>query len=372
MSRTTRRSFMAAALAGAAPGIAAAPVAAYRTLGKTGLKVSALSFGGDAVSHESVYKRALDLGINFFDTSRDYERGNAERMLGQALGARRKDVIVASRSFAKTAREVARDLDASLRTVGTDYFDVFYLGWKEKPSDVPDDMLEVLARAQKAGKVRFRGVTTHRIAALEPLYRRGGFDVAIVPYNFTLGRTGLIPSETGGAIERSARAGMGMVAMKVMAGGTLLNVKRRLRFEGPGAHLSALKWALKNPHVHSAVVRMGDLDRLEENARAMREPYAEADEDRLMSALPGVTPLLCRMCGACDGACPRGLPASDLVRHVMYAEGYGDFEMGRRGYRALPAEARRVRCADCASCAVRCPNGVRVRDRLIRAQELFS
>lgn len=372
MNHTTRRSFVAAALAGAVPGIAAAPVAAYRTLGKTGLKVSALGFGADAVSDASVYRRAFDLGVNFFDTARDYERGNAERLLGKALGARRKDVVVCSRSFAKTAREVSADLEASLRTVGTDYFDIFYLGWKDKLSEVPDDMLDVAAAAQKAGKIRFRGVTTHRITALEPLYRRGGFDVAIVPYNFTLGRALVIPSETDGVIERCARAGMGMVAMKVMAGGTLLSVKRRLRLEGPGAHLSALKWVIKNPYVHSALARMADVDRLEENVRAMREPYTEEDGRRLTSALPRVTPLLCRMCGACDGACPRGVPASDVVRHVMYAEGYGDFEMGRSRYRALPAEVRRVRCADCESCAVRCPNGVRVRDRLIRAQELFS
>lgn len=371
MNRTTRRSFVAAAL-GAVPGAASPSFAAYRTLGRTGLKVSALAFGADAVSDASVYRRALDLGVNFFDTARDYERGNAERLLGRALGARRKDVIVGSRSFAKNARDLARDLEASLRAVGTDYFDVFYLGWKDKPSDVTDDMFEVLAAAQKAGKIRFRGVSTHRVLAIEPLVQRGRLDVAIVPYNFTLGKALVIRSETDGVIERCARSGLGVAAMKVMAGGTLLSLKSRLRFEGPGAHLSALKWVLKNPNVHSALARMGDLDMLEENARALREPYSEADARRLASALPRVTPYLCRMCGACDGACPRGVPAPDLVRHVMYAEGYGDFEMGRRSYRSLPAAVRQVRCADCASCAVRCPNGVRVRDRLIRAQELFS
>jgi len=76
--------------------------------------------------------------------------------------------------------------------------------------------------------------------------------------------------------------------------------------------------------------------------------------------------------GACDGACPRGAPASEVVRDTMYADGYGDCAMGRSRFRALPAAVRQVRCADCTACAVRCRNGVRVRERLLRAQELFG
>ena len=372
MGLTTRRGFVAAALAGAAPGISAAPQARYRTLGHTGLKVSELGFGAEAVSDPSVYQRALDLGINFFDTARNYERGNAERLLGKGLGARRKDVIVCGRSYADTAKELGADLDASLKAIGTDYFDVFYIGAKDSPAGVPDEMLEVQAAARKAGKIRFRGISTHRSAALEPLFKRVRFDVLLVPYNFTQGKALTAPSETDGVLEKRGQEGLGLVAMKVMAGGTLLSVRRRLRFEGPGIHLSALKWALLNPHVHSALARMSSMETLEENARAMREPFHETDARRLMSALPRVGPYLCRMCGACDGACPRGVPASEVVRDVMYAEGYGDFARGRSRFRALPAAVRQVRCADCTACAVRCPNGVRVRERLIRAQELFG
>ena len=67
-------------------------------------------------------------------------------------------------------------------------------------------------------------------------------------------------------------------------------------------------------------------------------------------------------------ACQRGLPVSDLVRFVTYAEGYGNFEMGHSRYMRPPAEVRNIRCQDCAECAVRCLYGVRVRERVSRPQ----
>jgi predicted aldo/keto reductase-like oxidoreductase len=78
------------------------------------------------------------------------------------------------------------------------------------------------------------------------------------------------------------------------------------------------------------------------------------------------------MCGSCDGVCPKGLQVSDMVRFVTYAEGYGEFSMGQERFNRLPGEQRRIRCADCSSCPVACPNGVEVRKRLIRAQEMFT
>ena len=78
------------------------------------------------------------------------------------------------------------------------------------------------------------------------------------------------------------------------------------------------------------------------------------------------------MCGSCNGVCPKGLPVSDMVRYTMYAENYGQFALGRERFLELPRELREVRCGDCDSCSVQCPNGVRVSERLIRAQELFA
>jgi ferredoxin len=78
------------------------------------------------------------------------------------------------------------------------------------------------------------------------------------------------------------------------------------------------------------------------------------------------------MCGKCEGECPQGLPVADMVRFVMYADGYGQFPLGRENFLRMSAEHRNVRCSDCAACAVHCPNGVHVAARLSRAQELFA
>lgn len=372
MGLTTRRNFVAAALAGAAATqVSAAPRPRYRTLGKTGLKVTELGFGCESASDPMIYRRGLELGINFYDTARTYESGNAERVLGQTLGARRKDVVLCSRSYANTGAEFTKDLDTSLKTVGADYFDVYYIGAKDNPAQVSDDLLEAQVAAQKAGKMRFRGFSTHRNAAMEPVFRRGKFDVALLVYNFTQGKPGRPSTEGDQAMAQRSKEGLGVVAMKVMAGGARMT-NRSVFEKHPGAPLSALKWAMRTPNVHTTIVRMSSLAQLEQNARVMTESFTQEDDANLQAALPQVTPYICRMCGACDGVCPRGVPASDLVRYAMYAEDYHDFAMGYERFQMLPAAVREVSCSDCAACPIRCPNGVRVRERLIRAQELFG
>jgi predicted aldo/keto reductase-like oxidoreductase len=117
---------------------------------------------------------------------------------------------------------------------------------------------------------------------------------------------------------------------------------------------------------------MTDMDQLEQNFRMMSETFTDADTKLLSARLEEIRPYFCRMCGRCEGKCPQGLPVADMVRFVMYADGYGQFALGREHFQRMPAEFQQVRCNDCTACAVRCPNGVRVAERLIRAQELFA
>jgi hypothetical protein len=76
------------------------------------------------------------------------------------------------------------------------------------------------------------------------------------------------------------------------------------------------------------------------------------------------------MCGVCQGACREGLPVADVLRCLTYADGYGQFALGRERYLELAQPS--TRCADCASCTVNCPHGVHVASRMARAQELFA
>ncbi len=348
-------------------------------LGKTGLRVTELGCGCEAVSDYTVLQHAADLGVNFFDTARAYEGGNNERVLKAALGGRRKNVVIASRSYAKDARTVRDHLDTSLKEIGTDYLDIWYFGDKSAPEDVNDEMLAVQLAAQKAGKIRFRGISTHRLHRMVPFIIKNRFDVVQIPYNFAIGTrrdmNRMDATNLESAITELKRAGVGVVAMKVMAGrwhgrpedNPLYSVYRQTN-----GRAAAIRWALRDDRVQTTSVRMVDRDQVNENIRAMAGPFSADDGKTLSAQLEMIKPLYCRECGACDGACPKGLPVSDVVRYVMYAEGYGHFEMGYGRFQGLPADLKAVRCSDCAVCAVECPNGVRIQQRLARAQQLFA
>lgn len=383
----SRRNFLAAGItlpvAAKLPPSSSAPAAGaalrHRVLGRTGLKVTEVGCGSEAVSDASVLQHAADLGINFFDTARPYEGGANERALAAALGSRRKDVIVSSRSYGKDRKAIEDDLETSLKELRTGYLDIWYIGSKDKPSDVSDGMLEAQLAAQKAGKIRFRGFSTHRLSEMLPfILEKGRFDVVQTPYNFAMGSARdpmkMFATSLEESIDRLHQAGIGIVAMKVMAGGyrerdasdPLYSLYRK-----PGAHAAALRWALRNPRLSTTSVRMASHDFLEENIKAMERPFNDDDAKVLAAHLERISPVYCRMCGSCDNACPKGLPVADLVRFATYADGYGEYAMGYERFRRLPGEQRNVRCGACSACAVECPNGVRVRDRVTRAQELF-
>ncbi len=356
----TRRAFLAvgAALPLLNPSrLASAQPVRYRTLGKTGLKVTELGFGCESISDPSVVQTAMGLGVNFFDTSRHYQAGNAETQLGSVIGARRKDIVLASRSYGGNRQTIARDLDESLKALRTDYLDIWYLGSKDNPAAITADMLEFQAQAQKQGKIRFKGVSTHRLHNFTEI-APGRFDVVMTAYNFPMG------TQFDSDLAVLNKAGLGVVGMKVMAG-------RYSRAMLPSPKLPALKWVLRTQWIQTTAVNMRDREALTENMRVMAEPFSKQDETMLGAQLGYVGPLVCRMCGSCDGACPQGLPVADLVRYVMYAEGYGDYQMGRACFDALPERLRAVRCSDCEECAVQCPNGVHVRERIARAHQIF-
>ncbi len=365
----------------------------YRTLGRTGLKVTSLGFGCMTTPEPSLIKRAADLGINHFDTARGYQNGNNERMVGVALKGVRQKVIISSKSGARTRSEALADLDTSLRELGTDYLDVWYLHMKNEPEQVSAELLEAQRVARQSGKIRFAGVSTHfnmdRMLAF--LAKTGRADIVLTTYNFAMRSVDAAMNanpdaprtDMSEAIRAARKSGMGIVAMKVMAGGAS-RVKRGDRLYGadaqalahrlgqPGVPVAAIKWALRNESVDTALVCMIDHDQLDENLRAMAEPYTEKDEDLLTARLARIGPSYCRMCGSCGGACEKGIPVPDVLRFLTYAEGYGQFALARERFLEIPRPARDVRCRDCPSCSFRCAYGVAVRESLTHAQEMLA
>jgi len=398
----SRRDFLAAGLvlpAAIIPNPVRAPQAtrtpelAYRTLGKTGLKVTTLSFGCMTNSEPSVIARAADLGINLFDTARAYQNGHNERLVGLALKERRKQVIISSKSGARTRTQALADLEISLSELGTDYLDIWYLHVKNEPSEVTDELLEAQRAAKKDGKIRFSGVSTHfnMDRMLPYLAELGQTDVALTTYNFSMRSvagdrntdTQAPRTDMTGVIRKARQSGLGIIVMKTMSGG-VTRVGRGDRLYGAdpqllsqhlareGVPVAAIKWALKNEYVDAAIVCMTNHEQLDQNLRAMAEPFTQKDEDLLKVQLAAISSTYCRMCGSCGGVCEKGVPVPDVLRFLTYAEGYAQFSMARQQFQTLPDRVRAVRCDRCPTCSVRCPNGVKVRERLTLAQEIFG
>jgi aryl-alcohol dehydrogenase-like predicted oxidoreductase len=384
---TSRRNFLAAGLALPAAGLAsttssptpsalapqqAAPIPGkitYRVLGQTGLKVSTVGYGCMITSDPTVITRAVDMGINYFDTSRGYQSGQNERMVGAALGAKRKDIFISSKCDQRTGAGILAELDTSLKELQTDHLDVWLLHGLGAPAQISDELVEAQRKAKQQGKVRFIGVSTHTLPAIVDRVIETKLEVIQAQYNFASA------AEWGPALDKLHQAGVGLVAMKVMArvGGR----GRRGGADAPPARPAnfapaALKWVIKNPAIATTVPSMTDIDQLEQNFSVMAQQFTDADQKILTARLEEITPYFCRMCGQCAGQCPKGLPVGDMVRFVMYADGYGQFPLGREHFQRMSAEHQAVRCDQCPACVVQCPHGVTVAERMIRAQELFA
>lgn len=366
---------------------------AYRTLGKTGLKVTSLAFGCMTTSDPSVIERAADFGINLYDTARGYQNGNNERMVGAALKKVRPKVMISSKSLGTTKQALLKDLDTSLTALGTDYLDIWYLHNKNEPEEVTEDMLEAQRISKQSGKIRFAGVSTHfnMDKMLAHLAELGQTDVVLTTYNFAMRSVDAgqntnpdaPKTDMTQAIRTARRAGLGIVVMKTMAGGTM-RVQRGDRLYGAnpaalserlsqeGVPVAAIKWALQNEAVDTAIVCMTGHDQFDENLRAMAEPYTEKDEKLLTTRLAGISSTYCRMCGHCGGVCEKGVPVPDVLRFLTYAEGYGQFALARESFLELPPPVRAIRCGDCPSCSFRCAYGVAVRDRMVQAQDTLA
>ncbi|MBN1831721.1 MAG: aldo/keto reductase [Deltaproteobacteria bacterium] len=341
----------------------------YRTLGKTGLKVSGVGYGIGFVPVTEVVARALDMGINYYDTSRDY--GDSEKIFsGVVKGRDRSKIIIATKSPSRRKADILNDLDTSLKALGTDYVDIWHLHARDTPASIPDEALEAMLECKKSGKARFVGFSCHDPNRMvDFVLETKTFDVIQTTYSHPIG--GFYRDR---AIKKLHDAGIGIIAMKVVVALTGLNLAKldnppAKTGEGP---LAGIKWVLNNPAIGTTVPHMKTIPELEMNFRAMSEPYTPSDEKLLYVMNEQIRPSYCRMCYECSGKCPQGLPVTDMLRFLAYHDYCGNYHQARASFAGLPKEIRAVRCSDCSGCVIQCPNGVHVQDRLIRAQELLA
>jgi len=213
--------------------------------------------------------------------------------------------------------------------------------------------------ARKAGKARWGALATHSLNAMMPQLTAPGspIDVVMMTYNHTSS------SDDEQNLATLHSAGLGITPMKPLAGRFYKETS-----DDSGPHL---RWLVADPRVHTIPVGMKTIAHVEQNVSALRTTLSDADRETLKSQLAFTSARFCRMCGTCDGRCAGGLAVNDVVRSVMYAEGYSDLAMARSHFAAIPEEQRRMACHNCTQCTVHCPKGVAIRERMQRAMELL-
>lgn len=339
----------------------------YRTLGKTGLKVTSVGCAAGSIPDPDILARALDLGINYYDTARIYGQGKSEQILGRAIKGKRDRIVLASKTYSNTKETILKDIETSLKMLGTDHLDIYHQHSRHTPEEITDEMIETMELVKQQGKTRFIGVSTHDPNAMvDFILKVGKFDAVQTTYSYAIGAL-----YRDKAIARLHNAGIGVIAMKVVIATATPKGDTGNHLSNEGG-LAAIKWVLTNPAIATTVPWSETMDELKINFRAMSEEYTPEDEKMLFTRSEQIREKYCRMCFQCKDKCPYGVPVADELRFLAYNDFKGNFHEAREGFWSLPREIRNIRCSDCSECVIQCPNGVKVQERLIRAQELLA
>ncbi|HEK85806.1 MAG: aldo/keto reductase [Candidatus Saccharicenans sp.] len=337
----------------------------YRKLGGTGVVLPIVSMGVMNADNPELVRAALDSGLVHLDTAHSYQRGNNEVMIGQVLKGRPRDSFFIATKV-KEDEKFMELLDLSLKRLGFDYVDILYLhNLTKKENVLKPENLEVMEKAKKSGKARFIGVSTH---ANEPEVIRAAieakiYDVVLSGYNF---RKDYI-KDLDAAIAEATSAGMGIIAMKTLAGAYW--DKQRTQ---PINTKAALKWALNNPNITTAIPGMTTFDQLKTDLEVVKDLKLTDSElkDLKLGEAQGLAGLYCQGCQRCVPQCPKDLPIPEMMRAYMYAYGYKNLAAAHELVSSLGLPDNP--CDGCDQCLVNCAFKFDVRDRIVDINRLKS
>lgn len=356
-----------------------------RRLGRTGLSVSVMGFGGIPIIEASrksavrTVRRAFELGVNYFDTARAY--GDSEDKIGEALHDVRDRVVLATKTHQKTKEEAARaGLKHSLRNLRTDRVDLVQLHGidDEKTLDnalAPNGSLAALKEAKSAGIIDHIGITGHRPYVLAKALRTNEFDTVLVPLN-------LITREaTEELIPLAKQLDIGVVIMKPFGGIDLNYAERDSRAPNPkvfdkifgGRGVEKARRALRFVLAQDVATTVPGLRSRQEVEYAV----AVADKFRGLSKSEkkryrfGELPPepFCRECGLCV-PCPEGINIPAALRFEKYANFYGLRAYAKEQYQRLNTKADG--CTQCGECVKKCPYHLDVVSMLKGAHEALA
>lgn len=349
-----------------------------RTLGKTGWSLSVIGFGAIKLPRlgkeecSQLLHRALDMGINFIDTADCY--GDSEEKIGEALRGRRNEFYLATKVDERDARGVRGKLERSLRRLRTDWIDLLLFhdvrgGEYEKIFTAGG--LEELQKAQGEGKIRAIGISIHgSIPMMRQAIESGAFSALMVAYS-ALDEDRL----TADLLPLAAAKGVGLIAMKPLAGGRLGHFPSsgwdRNLFKGESPAQIALRYVISNPYLTCAIPGMMSLHELQENWWVGQEPrdLSIGELKKFMELVAAAGKGFCRNCGYCL-PCPEGIPIPDIFRFENYYLSYGLKEWAKVQYKSLPHNAQA--CTNCQFCLERCPFGVAIPTKLKLAHQILN
>jgi len=330
----------------------------YNDLGKTGLKVSRVGFGGIPVQRNSpeeaagIIGRALELGVNFIDSARAYT--DSETKIGRAIRGKRDKVILATKSMARTEADMRQEIETSLREFGTDYIDLYQCHNVRDNESLdkivgPGGAYTALEEARRAGKIGHIGITSHRTPILVEAMRTAMFETVQFPFNFMEREP---EKEFLGLAQEN---GLGIIIMKPLAGGAIRHVAPALKF-------------ILGFNISTVIPGMDSLEQVDANvAAAAAGAVLSPGEMALLEEEAGqLGQTFCRRCEYCM-PCPAGVQIPIIFICDGYYERYGLPDWAKDKYRDMSVHADA--CQDCAQCEERCPYGLPIRQMLARAHE---
>jgi predicted aldo/keto reductase-like oxidoreductase len=327
-----------------------------RKLGKTGLELPVVSFGVMRADNSNLIKAAMSAGIKHFDTAHGYQNGNNEKMLGEVLkNYPRQSFTIATKVRPAEKSKFLKDLDTSLERLKMDYVDILYVHALSSREEVlSKSNIDALQTAKKLGKAKFIGYSTHsnEPETIEAAIESKAYEVILTAYNFKQDHKDLLTKR----IKEASKAGIGIVGMKSMAGGKLGKEDKKMHF------MAAIKWVLKNPHVHTIIPGITNFNELEENMSVMNNLNLTKDEKAFLSFASLQQGIYCNGCRECIESCRKKLPIPDMMRAYMYAYGYEETKKAKQELLGLAIAENP--CVDCSSCTVTCIKGFNIPEKL--------
>lgn len=334
-----------------------------RTLGNTGIKMPILSMGVDRPDSQNVLRVAYQSGIFHFDSAHVYQNGRNEEQLGNFFEGKPRDSFCVSTKgmFPYPLRDnfeedIMKKLDISLKRLKLDYVDIYYTHDIRMPEKIKDErILNILKRIKEEGKARFIGFSSHdqNPDIIHAAVDTGVYDVGLISYNFKMKNL----KENEEAMERAAKAGIGLIGMKTMAGGTE-DAEGKIKINGQ----ACLKWAWQNEYITTVIPGLTNYGHLDECLEAAMNPQITSEEQEYLAALHNREMLYCQQCKQCINQCPQNLPIPDIMRAYMYAYGYKHASQSKETLTAL--HLKQGSCDSCDECHVKCPSGFDVAKKI--------